>query len=355
MSKGLLVFLLGISTLIMYPFQVHGEESVNEKRGLLSESITQLFKKTEIVTEEVNSTLNNTLPVDEIEEITTIVEPVVGIVKEVEDKTISIVEQVITEVPSTTDSIVSDVISIVDETVETVPDIPLVTPVLTEVSDSVKKVTDKAQGTIEHSTESVLVIIDKKDVLIPEEKKSKSTGRLEKVEEPVNNDTDLRAEESKIPQNLTIPTALPEISVLAVKESPEQNQPTVEEKIAIVEKESFVETSHFVQEKSIKGKVNSKEVKSSTNKSATSLPAIPDKQKNKKMVIPILTTSASSPNSSSQTVIVQGGDTLFALVPSQEPMKELIRKKWYHKNHYAVIQWIHTPLRKPPEFTPFYT
>ncbi|MFJ8065925.1 hypothetical protein ACIQYS_14950 [Psychrobacillus sp. NPDC096426] len=255
MSKGWFVFLLGISTLIMYPSEVHGEESDNEKRGLLSESITQVVEKTEIITEEVNSTLDNTLSVEKIVEITTVVEPAVGIVKKVEEKTSPVVAHAITEVPSTTESIVSEVMNLVDETVEIVPEVPIVTPVLTEVIGSVKKVTNSVEEVVEQGTDTVLAVIDKKDLLIPEEKSPISTKQLEKVEEPGKVDTVPQAEENKVPQKYTIPTAKPEKAVTAIKESPQQNQPTVEESIEIVEKELF-EISHVNQEKAIKGKVD---------------------------------------------------------------------------------------------------
>ncbi|MDI2587906.1 hypothetical protein OR571_12440 [Psychrobacillus sp. NEAU-3TGS] len=144
------------------------------------------------------------------------------------------------------------------------------------------------------------------------------------------------------------------VSVPAVEESPLQNQSPVEETIASVEKESF-EILHIKQDKKLTGKAEKKETKKSFNKSSIVLPSIPVKQKKKVIVTPISNTSTSAPSSASNSVVVQSGDAPFALLPSQELMKELTRKKWYHKNHYAIIQWIHTPLRKPPEVTPFYT
>lgn len=353
-NKTWLVYILAISSLIMLPNYAYGEEQNNEKRGLLSGTITQLIDKTENITEEVNSTLNNTLPVQQIEEITTLTQPVVKIVEEVEDKTNTIVEQALIEVPPITESVVSEVGSLVEETVEVVPELPIVTPVLTEVSGSVKKVTNKVQETVEEGSSTVQAVISKKEIPIPEEKSPVTVQPQKQVEEPRTTDTEPLVEETKIPQESPIPAASLEESVPVLQEIPQQSQPTVEEIRLVVEKESH-DVLQVNEEKKQIGIVDKNEIKKSTNKSPTVLPPIPDKQKKKVVVTTIPTTSTSAPSSTSNSVIVQGGDTLFALTPSQEPMKELMRKKWYHKNHYAIIQWIHTPLRKPPEMTPFYT
>ena len=359
MNKGWFVFLLGISALILFPYQAYGETN-DERKGLLGESITKLVEETKNVTEEVNSTLENALPVEKVEEILTVIEPVVETVKEVEEQTSAAVGQVVNEVPSTTESVVSDVMNLVDETVETVPDAPIVTPILTEVNGSLKQVTNKVQETVEEVSSTALVVIDEKDLPIVEEKNQTNKGPQKQIEQPIKTDTAPLVEESKIPQESTIPTAAPEklvsvpVSVPAVEESPQQNQSAVEKPMPILENESF-KVEEIKQHKKITGKADKKEVKKSSNKSSNVLSSIPDKQKKKVILTPISSTSTIAPSFASNSIIIQTGDTPFALLPSQDLMEELTRKKWYHKNHYAIIQWIHTPLRKPPEMTPFYT
>ncbi|GGA22412.1 hypothetical protein [Psychrobacillus lasiicapitis] len=369
MNKGWFVFLLGISALILFPYQAYGETN-HERKGLLGESITKLVEETKNVTEEVNSTLENALPVEKleeaipveepVEEILTVIEPVVETVKEVEEQTSAAVGQVVNEVPSTTESVVSDVMNLVDETVETVPDAPIVTPILTEVNGSLKQVTNKLEETVGEVSSTALVVIDKKDLPIVEEKNQTNKGPQKQIEQPINTDTAPPVEESKIPQESTMPIAATEklvsvpVSVPAVEESPQHNQSAVEKPIPILENESF-KVEEIKQYKKITGKADKKEVKKSSNKSSNVLSSIPDKQKKKVILTPISSTSTSAPSFASNSIIIQTGDTPFSLLPSQELMEELTRKKWYHKNHYAIIQWIHTPLRKPPEMTPFYT
>lgn len=354
MNKKRLAFILGISSFIMLPTYAHGEEQNNEKRGLLSGTVTELIEKTENITEEVNSTL----PVRQIEEPTKVAEPVVEIVEKVEGKTTPIVEKALIEVPPITESIVSEVGSIVEETIEVVPKVPIVTPVLTEVNGSVKKVTSKVQETVEEGSSTVQAAIGKKEIPIVEEKRPAAVEPQKQAEEPRVTDKVFLVEESNLPQESTSLIDPPEetVSVPApvIKEPPQQSQPTVDEEITIIREESF-EHLQANQEKKIIEKAHKKEIKKSTNKSSSVLPPIPDSQQKKVVVTTVSTTSTSAPSSGSNLGPVQSGDTLFALLPSQEPMKELMRKKWYHKNHYAIIQWIHTPLRKPPEMSPFYT
>lgn len=352
MHKGWFLLLLGITTLMMFPYQVQGEELTNEKRGILSESINRLLETTDTVTEEVNSSLNTTLPIEEIKEVIPVVEPVEGLVKEVTDKTNTVVEHVVKKVPPTTESIVSEVMGVVDETVEIIPEVPIVTPLLTEVSESVKKVTNIVDETVEHGSETVLVVIDKKDEPVPEEKNPISMQQQGKLEEPSMAVPIVQKEEDKIPQQSTSPNApTNELEVVPDEKVSSQESRLTKEKRVMEEKESL----QLNQNSRLKGKEHKKVGKKSIDKSPTVLPPIPDKQNKEVIVTAIVTTSTSSPSSSSTSVIAQGGDTLVALLPSQEAMKELIRKKWYHKNHYAIIQWIHTPLRKPPEVTPFYS
>lgn len=357
MNKKWLVFILGISSFIMLPTYAHGEEQTNEKRGLLSGTVTELIEKTENITEEVNSTVDHALPVKQIEEITKVAEPVVEIVGEVEGKTTPIVEKALIEVPPITESIVSEVGSIVEETIEVVPEVPIVTPVLTEVNGSVKKVTSKVQETVEEGTSILQAVISKKEIPIVEEKRPAAVEPQKQAEEPRVTDKVSLVEESNPVQESTSLIDPPEetVSVPApiVKEPPQQSQPTVDEEITIIKEELF-EDLQANQEKKIIEKANKKEIKKSTNKSLSVLPPIPDSEQKKVVVTTVSTTSTSAPSSGSNLGPVQSGDTLFALLPSQELMKELMRKKWYHKNHYAIIQWIHTPLRKPPEMSPFY-
>ncbi|WP_144510248.1 hypothetical protein [Bacillus sp. FJAT-22090] len=358
MSKGWLVLLIGVSALFMLPYQAQGEELNNEKRGYLSDSITRLMENTETVTEGVHSTLNNTIPAEALGDVFNVVEPAVGIVIEVEEQTNTVVENAVKELPPTTEFIVSEVTSILEETIESVPEVPIVTPVLTEVNNSVKKVTNKVQETVEEGTGTVLTVIDQEDVPLPHQELI-ITGSTKKLKEPRKTDkTPLVEKSEEVVQEATIEPALSEEIVeeeivKGVKESPQINLLKVEKDLANTEQE-VVKVLQVKQEYKAIEKANKKEI-IKTTKIPTILPPIPEKQKKNVIVTPIVTTSTSSPSSSSSSVMVQSGDSLFALLPSQEPMKELIRKKWYHKNHYAIIQWIHTPLRKPPENTPFYT
>ena len=337
----------------MLPTYAHGEEQTNEKRGLLSGTVTELIEKTENITEEVNSTVDHALPVKQIEEITKVAEPVVEILEKVDGKTTPIVEKALIEVPPITESIVSEVGSIVEETIEVVPEVPIVTPVLTEVNGSVKKVTSKVQETVEEGSSTVQAVIGKKETPIVEEKRPAAVEPQKQAEDKVS-----LVEESNPVQESTSLIDPPEetVSVPApiVKEPPQHSQPTVDEEITIIKEELF-EDLQANQEKKIIEKANKKEIKKSTNKSLSVLPPIPDSEQKKVVVTTVSTTSTSAPSSGANLGPVQSGDTLFALLPSQELMKELMRKKWYHKNHYAIIQWIHTPLRKPPEMSPFYT
>lgn len=337
------------------------------------------------ITNEVQKTEQNTnkLVQDVVKEVTkpnATVNAVTDEVNKITNQTLTGVKEVLSTVTNTTNITVNEIVGVVDETVNSLPEVPAVTPVLKETTTTLKNVTTKVQDTVSAGDEGIKETIDSiENVLALPPPKMQDTEKPTKVIE-TNKPVPVTQLEPTVNTNLSdlveeTGNKMPGIEVTKPEKSREPvvieasledldhspKEPVVETVEEPVTKEILIPLvtqstqraestiqpeAKIIFEKSVELE---EPVKSQTPK----FPVKPAGPHAKVMLnsSPVFSGHTQVNNTSHSLVI--GHDVLSGLLPSQEMMKELKRKKWYHKNSYAIIQWFHTPLRKPPEVTPF--
>ena len=269
-------------------------------------------------------------------------------------------------------------VNVVDGTVNSLPEVPVVTPVLKETTNTLKTVTSKVQDTVSTGDEAIKeTITSVENVFAPPPPKMQDTEKPNTVIE-TNNPTPVTQKEPTAGSNLPdlieeTGKDLPIVEVtkpgkssklirleasLEDLDTPEvtvENGTNTEAVKELVTKENFMPQALQTMENTKNTvQTEAKVVNEVSVESETPLIPIEPGANHAKVMLNSSTvffgnTHVNTTGHSSVT----GHDVLPGLLPSQEMMKELKRKKWYHKNSYAIIQWFHTPLRKPPETTPF--
>lgn len=353
MKKNFITLGLSIAFFIVFPFPVHGEDVDEHKSSLLGGTVNQLISTTEKLVDSVKSNVNKPSTSNETVENLPTLKVITDVVQDVEEKAPHVIEQVITDVTRTTDSPIKGLVNVVDDTVDILSEVPVVTPVLTEASKKVKTVTTELQKTVKTGDETIKQVIDlsekvvdiKPKKIITEDKPQKdsfefpdspeqiiiptSPVSMSKVEVPI----------SEIKKTEAIPVEQPVLEPTSDQE--EGNIGKLVEKVGVAELHDFtvIETK--------------KEMKNKKQADIPLLPTNPIEQKYQ-IVISITPMITSKTNLISPSMSwFASGDIHTGYLPSYMLLKELGNKKWYHKNSYAIIQWIHTPLRKPPEIAPF--
>lgn len=354
--------------LYVIPFQVQAADSDQEQQkrsGLLNNTVTSLLGTTEGIVNSVQGT------VTELEKVVPVLKPVTNVVTEVEKVTLPVVHDVVTGVTEATDSTLSVVVNEVEKTVKTLPEVPVVTPVLNKTTETLGAVTSEVQTIVDSSEETVGNIVnilveekqEPKPVLVtnPDIKattSSNTTTITTNEDRASSHQSELEvSEEAKQPAKKQVidatvgevpaPEKLIIDSIVSENESASSSVP-----IVVEDNESFYPRALTdSDEKEIK--VMKKVVKKQTVEIPVT-PAIPLGPE-QKMIINAGATWGGQTNASSigLSFLNSGNDVLQGFLPSDEMLKDLTKKKWYHKNSYAIVQWIHTPLRKPPEVTPF--
>ncbi|QFF97787.1 hypothetical protein PB01_02580 [Psychrobacillus glaciei] len=353
MKKVFITLVISFVILIIFPFPVHGEEVDEQKKGVLSGTIDQLVSMTEKFVDSVKENVSKTAPSKEAEEIPPILKPITDVVHDVEENTSPAIEQVITDVTEITKSTVPKLVNVVDETIDILPEVPIVTPVLTKVSKSTKKVTIGIQKTVKTGDETVKQVIEFAGSVV----ESKSENILS--EETSTTDSSIAPKLAEQIINFTppVPVSKEEISISEIEKTAEIpiDQPVLKTNSEAEEGNAGQEADKFQIEEEYDFAVIETN-RNMKNKKHVHIPVLPinPMEQNQKIVIsntPMITNNTNVTSSSVSLII--GGDIHMGYLPSYVLLKELGRKKWYHKNSYAIIQWLHTPLRKPPEKTPF--
>ncbi|WP_391207163.1 hypothetical protein [Psychrobacillus sp. L4] len=353
MKKCFIACIVSIIFLVVLPFQVKGEEK-DRNRGLLGESIDQLINTTEEVVDTVKTNINRTIPSQSI----------LNPVADVEEQSIPIIEHVVSEVMNTTDSTVNNLVNVVEESVENLPEVPVVTSELKVTAKSVRKVTTEVQKTVKTVVKAVKKVNDIVEN-VTEKKLDNALSEEINISKPP-----LTPTPSKQSNSLNLVESEPPFS--HIKNPDEASNKTSKgteahfENVESQEVERHLEKvtkinplnsevaifNDVVKTNEIKNTpiklIEAKKMKTATN---TTFPL----GQNRKVVV---TSSAVITGSSNVTLsgvsFLLGGDIPIVLLTSHQMLKELARKKWYHKNSYAIIQWIHTPLRKPPQILLFH-
>lgn len=346
-----IIAMIVLGMFFIVPFQVQAEELEKEHGGLLSKTADQLLGATENLVNTVQTT------VQDVEEVVPVLKPGTNVISEVEKNTLPIVEDVVIGVTDTTDTVLTEVVDEVDKTVKTLPVTPVVTPILTTTTETLSEVASEVQTVVKSSEETVKNVVDK----VVEEKGRNPIEESTNVQitEISTKTTNLSSEkeelpsiaETKTPIDVTVTdepvgeeTTLKKVAVEVELEGPEKVDEIYEHHIEVDKKK----TAHKIQQKIITEAIQEQNLKVPV---IPALPLGPDA----KMTVASGVTWGGQGNTFSSGVssLSTGSDVLHGFLPSDEMLKELTKKKWYHKNSYAVIQWIHTPLRKPPVLTPF--
>jgi len=380
MKKIIAMIILGMLFINSHPVQA--EESETESGGLLSKTSNHLLGTTDKLVKTVHTTVN------EVEKTIPVLNPVTDVVSEVGKSTLPAVEGVVTSIIDTTETVLSEVGEGVDQTVKTLPTIPIVTPILTTTTQTVDEVVSEVQTVVSSSEKAVKnivnVVVEEKDrnpiVETPKDQITVDTSNEQITEhtpskttkeriphnqsiEPLNQDiTNLPVEKENVKP--IIETTVPINNNVAIEPVRDENPLTkvvVEEGLRVPNKDlgiysnnMEVAESKIVQDNRITVKVEaiqSQDGRVPVNPFNPVIPVVPDPQMT--VTSGITWNGPGNTFSSSGSFLSVGYDVLLGFLPSEEMLKELTKKKWYHKNSYAIIQWIHTPLRKPPELTPF--
>ncbi|WP_391119683.1 hypothetical protein [Psychrobacillus sp. L3] len=344
MKNGFIACIVSTIFLVVLPFQVKGEEN-DRNRGLLGETIDQLISTTEEVVDTVKTNISQTIPSQSI----------LNPVTEGKEQSIPIIEHVVSEVRNTTDSTVNNLVNAVEESVENLPEVPIVSSELKVTAKRVRKVTTEVQKTVKTGGKAVKKVNDIVEN-VTEKKLDKTLSEEINITKPP-----LTSTPSKQSKNLILVESVPPFS--HIKNPDEASNKTskgtenvelqeVERQLGKITNKTSVNSEVIISNDVVKTnqiKNTSKkiiEVKKMKNAAKTTFPV----GQNRKVVV---TSSAVITGSSNVTLsgvsFLLGGDIPIVLLTSHQMLKELARKKWYHKNSYAIIQWIHTPLRKPPQ------
>ena len=324
------------------------------------------------------------------------------LVEKAVENTTPVAKTAVKEVTKTTEKTTSEVFDAVDKTVEKLPEVPVVTPVVKEVNKTVQKVTEEVQHTFENTTdlvnetvetvtdtaektvEKTTDVVDKAADIPYQEEKVDAAPKPESTKENVQDIPD------ETPKPVVPPAGSAEEEQPADSEQPVKNEVPVRGEDAVDTKEVMEATPVFIEEKAIEV---SEEQPTVTEKNNIKQPAASGRIDIDETTVALSNMTQSpaaeneeegkEPAASAQMPIFpekQDGDRTMAIVPApvnpsttqasvsftghnadlgygtispSEMLKVSTEKLWYHKNSYAIIQWIHTPLRKPPETTPF--
>lgn len=381
-KKIIAMIILGI--FFIAPYQVQAEESEEKPRGILSKTTDKLLGTTENLVKTVQITIQD------VEKAIPVLKPVTEVVSEVEKTTLPIVEDIVIGVTDTTETTLTKVVDGVDKTVNTLPTVPVVTPILTTTTHTLNGVVSEVKTVVNSSGESVKNVVDimveekgsnpiveipkdqaivesPKDQTIIDSSKEDTTPKTNIETIPINqpienfnqNSTNLSFDKENVYPIIEKKTSIDDTVVNeTVKEETSFTEVAVEDDLRLAEKDIEVYSNNMevlaptmALENQIKIQaevIQNKDVQFPVN---PAIPLVPDSQ----MVITSGYTWNGQGNSfsSSGSFLSSGNEILLGFLPAEEMLKEMTKKKWYHKNSYAIVQWIHTPLRKPPELTPF--
>jgi len=381
-KKIIAMIILGI--FFIAPYQVQAEESEEKPRGILSKTTDKLLGTTENLVKTVQITIQD------VEKAIPVLKPVTEVVSEVEKTTLPIVEDIVIGVTDTTETTLTKVVEGVDKTVNTLPTVPVVTPILTTTTHTLNGVVSEVKTVVNSSGESVKNVVDimveekgsnpiveiPKDQAIVESPKDqtiidsskedtppKTTIETIPINQPIENfnqnSTNLSFDKENVYPIIEKKTSIDDtVANETVKEETSFTEVAVEDDLRLAEKDIEVYSNNMevlaptmALENQIKIQaevIQNKDVQFPVN---PAIPLVPDSQ----MVITSGYTWNGQGNSfsSSGSFLSSGNEILLGFLPAEEMLKEMTKKKWYHKNSYAIVQWIHTPLRKPPELTPF--
>lgn len=338
----------------MIPFQVQAEELEEEHGGLLNKTGDQLLGTTEKLVNTVQTTVND------VEKAIPILKPVTDVVLEAEKITLPIVEDVVIGATDTTETVLMGVVEGVDKTIETLPVTPVVTPILTTTTKTLNEVVSEVQTVVDSSEETVKNVVD----IVVEEKsrnpivKSPNVPAAEGLSPDATN-TNFFTEKEELPPIVETKTPIDvNVGIEPVKEEIAPEKVATEVDLKGPEKvDEVYGTKMEVDDKKSSQKNPLKIITQTVQEGDAKVPVNPTIPlgSDPKMTMTSGGTWNGQGNtfSSGGSLLLTGSDVFHGLLPSEEMLKELTKKKWYHKNSYAVIQWIHTPLRKPPVLTPF--
>lgn len=376
-KKIIAMIILGI--FFIAPYQVQAEESEEKPRGILSKTTDKLLGTTENLVKTVQITIQD------VEKAIPVLKPVTEVVSEVEKTTLPIVEDIVIGVTDTTETTLTKVVEGVDKTVNTLPTVPVVTPILTTTTHTLNGVVSEVKTVVNSSGESVKNVVDimveekgsnpivespkdqtiidsSKDQII-EDTPPKTTIETIPINQPIENfnqnSTNLSFDKENVYPIIEKKTSIDDtFANETVKEETSFTEVAVEDDLRLAEKDIEVYSNNMevlaptmALENQIKIQaevIQNRDVQFPVN---PAIPLVPDSQ----MVITSGYTWNGQGNSfsSSGSFLSSGNEILLGFLPAEEMLKEMTKKKWYHKNSYAIVQWIHTPLRKPPELTPF--
>jgi len=363
----------------LVPYHVQAEETEKTPEGLLSKTGDQLLRTTEKLVKTLQTTVHD------VEKAIPVLKPVTGVVSEVEKITLPIVEDVVIGVTDSTETVLTEVVEGVDKTVNTLPAVPVVTPILTTTTHTLSEVVSEVQTVVNSSEETVKNVVD----IVVEEKgrnpiveSPNDRTIVESSNNPIIEDTTPRTSIERIPIDQPIENSNQDITNLPFEK--ENISPNTEKKTPIDDSVSIetvgeetsltevvAEDNLRLPEKDLEIYSNNMEVLAPKIAQDNRLKIQADVNRNKDVKVPVnpviplgpdpqmIITSGVTWNGQGNTFSSSGSflstvnDILLGFLPAEEMLKEFTKKKWYHKNSYAIIQWIHTPLRKPPELTPF--
>lgn len=354
LRKIIAIIVLGMFFII--PFQVQAEELEKSGGGLLSNTGDQLLGATEKLVNTVHTT------VQDVEKAIPVLKPGIDVVSEVEKITLPIVEDVVIGATDTTETVLTKVVEGVDETVQTLPVTPVVTPILSTTTETLSEVASDVQTVVKSSEDTVksvvdIVIEDKSENSIEVSPNVQSTESLSPVATNTNLNTSSKTEElppiveTKTPIDVDVVIEPVKEEITPEKEAAEVDLKGPEKMNAAFETNMEVDDKKNAQISPMKIITETIQEQDVTVPVNPTIPLGP----NPKMTMTSEGTWNGQGNtfSSGVSLLSTGSDVFHGLLPSEEMLKDLTKKKWYHKNSYAVIQWIHTPLRKPPVLTPF--
>lgn len=339
-----------------------------------------------------------------------------SLVEKAVSNTTPVVKTTVKETTGTVTKTTSEVFDAVDKTVENLPAVPVVTPVVKEVNKTVKKVTSGVQKTVEKTTgavnetveavtdttektvEKTIDVVDKAADLPYQEEKVTPVQPESPVSEqpaaeaarpavpvtqpqtPSNPEVPVQSElplESEVPADIQSPVEnvipVQDEAVLGKKPLQEASPVLTEEVIGLSATQPSTEENNDVKQPVAAGpmeideflvasvmkkpvaenKMGRNEVAKETVPAAQT-PIFPKEQDGSRTLATVPAPS-NSPSSAQASGSFTGhsADLGYGTISSLEMFKVSTEKLWYHKNSYAIIQWIHTPLRKPPATTPF--
>lgn len=364
------------------------EKTVKDTVGFTEETVKKVSAPVE--NKAVTSTLKNTGE---------LVEKAVG-------NTTPVAKTAVKEVTKTTEKTTSEVFDAVDKTVEKLPEVPVVTPVVKEVNKTVQKVTAEVQhtventaglvnetvetvtGTTEKTVEKTTDAVDKAADMPYQEEKAEAAPKPENTKENVQDVPD------ETPKPVVPPAGSAEEEQPADSEQPVKNEVPVRGEDAVDTKEVMEATPVFIEEKAIEvseeqptvteknnikqpaasGRIDidetpvalpnasqppSAEIEADGSEdgketaASAQMPIFPEKQDGDRAMATVPAPVNPSTTQASVSFTGHNADLGYGTISPLEMLKASTEKLWYHKNSYAIIQWFHTPLRKPPETTPF--